>query len=111
MKEIELYVITAIYEDRTRPSNIFLSKKEAIECVESNFFDIWEGYTNEYVVIEKMPPGCPWMVEEIAWYGRERVDSETYYNENGQKCIDRKGYVFEIDKPKKFKSTCNFGIG
>lgn len=106
-----VYIITAIYEKTFRPSNIFFSEKEAVNCIKDNFFDIWEGYTNDYMVIEKMPIGCPWMVEEIAWFGREKLENSVEIDNDGNQYINRKAIVFEIDKPKEFKSICNFGIG
>lgn len=106
-----IYIITALDERRSRPSNVFKTLKEAKEAVKDNFFDLWEGYTNKYVVIEKMPFGCPWMTEEVVWYGRERIETTPYFNEDGLKCVESKADIFEIEKPKQYKNTCNFGIG
>jgi hypothetical protein len=106
-----IYIITALNHNGSRPSNIFKDLEEAKKAVESNFFDLWEGYTNTYVVIEKMPLGCPWLVEEAIWYTRERIETEAYINESGLKCIDRKSFIYEIDKPKKYEGIINFGIG
>ena len=106
-----IYIITALDGKRARPSNIFKDLKDAKEAVKDNFFDLWEAYTNKYVVIEKMPLGCPWMTKEVIWYGRERFETKPFINENGLKCIESKAYIFEIEKPKEYQSICNFGIG
>lgn len=93
----ELFVITAVDGNHTRCSNVFLSQKQAEDSVISNFFDVWEGFTNKYVVIEKMTAGQPWTCEEVKWYRSFRVGS-------GFKIV-------EIDKPQEFEGICNFGVG
>ena len=102
MKEtMDIYVTTAIYINTFRTSNVFATEKEARESIESNLFDVWEGYTNSYVVIEKMPMGSPYECKEIAWYEWRR------WKQNNE-------YVYasiETKKPEEYKYLCNFGIG
>jgi len=76
--------------------NIFLTLDEAVKAVHANFFDLWEGGTNKFIVIESFPVGEPWAVEEIYWFRCEYIlDSDRIL-------------VFSADKPKELEGICSF---
>ena len=108
-----LYVITLIRDNRpstenmelewsrdisTRGKTICLTLEEAKLIVENNVVDLSEeGYYN-YVVIEEIKSSwIPCLVENEVWY---KWEGGKYH-----------GKYIEISKPKRYKHTCNFGIG
>jgi len=100
---MDLYIVTVFSVDNsTSPSNIWETEKEARESLESNFFDVWEGFTNKLAVIEKMEVGCPWTCEEVAWYKHEPILSDIY---------EHQFHIYEVDKPEELEGLCSFGIG
>ena len=97
---MDLYIVVSFYDKISRCANIFVNEEEARDYVLKNGFDVWEGFTNKYVLIEKMPVGSPWELVEVAWYSRERLAGD----EGG-------AVIFEIDKPKEYEGIVNFGVG
>lgn len=106
---MDIFVVTSIgYANegdlcgRCRCSNVWLTEEDAKESVLTNHFDVWEGYTNQYVLIEKMEVGAPWTCEQVAWFKCERIVQEDKSS---------KYFVHETDKPKEWEGICNLGIG
>lgn len=104
-----IYVISAIddrgnnsdYQEedasfrRVRCSAYCLTLEEAKAYVEADTFDLSEGGTNRWAVIEETPPGPPVDVVEKAWYRYNR---------------ELKRYEL-LCRPKKYEGICNWGIG
>lgn len=106
---MDIFVVTVIdYSDasnrpgRSKCSNVWLTEKEAVDSILENHFDVWEGFTNEFAVIEKMEIGSPWTCEQVSWFKHERVIQE-------DKTI--KHLVYESERPKDWEGITNLGIG
>ena len=79
----------------TRCFGYFISYERAKEALERNECDVWKMGIFEYAVIEKVEPGIPPHVEEIAWF---KFDS------------NRKRF-YEIEKPEETEGECNYALG
>lgn len=106
-----IYLISSLRDKYTRTHNITRSLDEAKTLVLNNDFDLWEGYSNHYMVIESMEIGNPLSMKEEVWFTRERFEDVPFINKSGLNCVDRKAVIYEIDKPQKHKRTMNFSIG
>ena len=84
----------------SRTPGYFLKLEDAIECIENNYGDIYEG-SYKHVVIEAMGEGL---------YGGANIgaNEEIWFEWTGS--WDEGGYE-RIDKPECTKSIVNWGLG
>lgn len=89
---MNIFVITCIDKNRSRPTMWFFSFDKAVEAVLDNSCDMSEGGTNHYAVIEELEEGYPFNAKET-WF--ELVD----------------GKYKQCQKPEEFIGTVGFGMG
>ena len=86
--------------EKNRTPGYFFKLEDAIECVEENWGDIYEG-SYKHVVIEAM-------VEGLYPMAIDRIKGEIWFEWKGT--WDDGGYE-RIEKPECTKNICNWGIG
>lgn len=80
----------------SRTPGYFFKLEDAIECVEENWGDIYEG-SYKHAVIETVGQGMYPHIREEIWF-----EWQGTWDEGGYK---------RIDKPKSTKCTVNWGLG
>ena len=97
-----VYTVTIIdHSDFSEPEvyhtpGIFTTLKGAMYVIENNTFDLSEGGSTEYAVIEKTELDTLYPVGETHWWYKWNREEE----------------IFEsCDPPTKFFRVCGFGIG
>ena len=73
----------------------FLTYDSAYEAIETNKCDVWKMGIYNYAVIERIKPGIPPHVKEIAWF---KFDSN-------------RERFYEIEKPEETEGVCNYALG
>lgn len=81
--------------DPPRCFGYFPTYERAVEALKTNECDVWEMGIYNYAVIERIKPGIPPHVEEIAWF---KFDSN-------------RERFYEIEKPEETEGECNYALG
>lgn len=88
------------YLDTTNRGGFYPTLADTEEAIFLNDFDMWEGFTNKYCVIEEYPVGTVTTCRELAWF--TWVPSVTKQHP----AVD----IIRCEKPKELEGVVNFAL-